>query len=74
MLLVITPIGVGIGVYEAFRLTGGLAFLMIAMLALISFAIGMVVLTIRRERAELEARKQAQTAAPASSNPRQPRG
>jgi hypothetical protein len=51
LLLVATPIGVIGGVIEAFRLTGGLAFLMIAMLALISVAIGMVLLTIRRERA-----------------------
>jgi hypothetical protein len=51
ILLIATPIGVIGGIIEAFRLTGGLAFLMIAMLAVISAAIGMVVVTIRRERA-----------------------
>jgi len=56
VLLVLTPIGVVGGVYEAFQLAGGLAFLMIAMLLLISAAIGMVVMTIRKERAAERAR------------------
>lgn len=51
LLLVLTPIGVVGGVIEAFRLAGGLAFLMIALLLFISAAIGMLVLTIRREQA-----------------------
>lgn len=51
ILLVLTPIGVVGGVYEAFQLAGGLAFLMIAMLLLISTAIGMVVMTVRKEQA-----------------------
>jgi len=58
LLLVLTPIGVIGGVIEAFRLAGGLAFLMIAMLLFISAAIGMVVRTIRREEAEEKAKAQ----------------
>ena len=50
LLLVSTVIGVIIGVHEAFRLAGGLAFLLIAMLGLLSAAIGSVVVTIRREQ------------------------
>lgn len=51
LLLILTPIGVVGGVREAFRLTVGLAFLMIAMLLFISAAIGMLVMTIRKEQA-----------------------
>jgi hypothetical protein len=50
MLLIATPVGVVGGVYEAFRLAGGLAFLMIALLTMIGAAIGMLVMTIRREQ------------------------
>jgi hypothetical protein len=50
LLLISTSIGVVIGVHEAFRLAGGLAFLLIAMLGLLSAAIGSVVVTIRREQ------------------------
>lgn len=53
LLLVSTPIGVVMGVYEAFRLAGGLAFLMIALLLMISAAFGMLVMTIRKEEAQL---------------------
>ena len=35
LLLVSTPLGVGFGIYEAFRLAGGLAFLMIALVSVI---------------------------------------
>ena len=57
MLLITTPIGVGFGVYEAFRLAGGLAFLMIALVSLIGTAMATVVVTVRREqREELAAR------------------
>jgi hypothetical protein len=51
LLLITTPIGVGIGLYEAHRLAGGLVFLMAAMLGVITAAIGSVVFTIRREKA-----------------------
>jgi len=58
LLLIITPIGVIGGVYEAYRFGGGLAFLMIALLTLISVAMISIVRTIRRERAEEEKRKE----------------
>jgi hypothetical protein len=50
LLLIITPIGVIGGLYEGWRLAGGLVFLMFAMLCLVSVAIGSVVMTIRREQ------------------------
>ena len=50
LLLVTTPIASVIGVYEAFRLAGGLAFLMIALLLMVSAAMGMLVVTIRKEQ------------------------
>jgi len=50
LLLVLTPIGVAGGLYEAFRFGGGLVILMLALLSLVSAAALSVVLTIRRER------------------------
>lgn len=50
LLLISTPIGVVIGLHEAFRLAGGLGFLLIAMLGALSAAIGSVVTIIRREQ------------------------
>ena len=57
LLLVTTPVGLAYGLYEGYRLAGGLVFLMAAMLGVIAVAMGSVVLTIRRER-EQERRKQ----------------
>jgi hypothetical protein len=59
LLLIITPLGVAGGLYEAHRLAGGLVFLMFAMLLVISAAIGTVVATIRREKREEAARSAA---------------
>ena len=56
LLLVTTPVGLAYGLYEGYRLAGGLVFLMAAMLGVIAVAMGSVVLTIRRER-EQERRK-----------------
>jgi hypothetical protein len=61
MLLVTTPIGLGFGIYEAFRLAGGLAFLMIALISVIGVAMATVVMTVRREKRE-EAARQRQAA------------
>ena len=66
MLLITTPIGVGFGIYEAFRLAGGLAFLMIALVSLIGVAMATVVATVRREKREEEAAR-ARDAQPARS-------
>ena len=50
ILLVATPIGVAGGLYEAYRLAGGLVFLMVMLVGVIGVACASVVLTIRRER------------------------
>lgn len=50
LLLVSTPVGVLIGLYEAYQLIGGLTFLMVVMLGVLSIAVGSVVTTIRREQ------------------------
>jgi uncharacterized membrane protein YccC len=50
LLLVATPIGVAGGLYEGYRLAGGLVFLMAALIALIGTALWSVVRTVRRER------------------------
>ena len=57
MLLVSTPIGLGFGIYEAFRLAGGLAFLMIALISVIGVAMATVVRTVQREKREEAARQ-----------------
>ncbi len=54
LLLVTTPIGVLIGINEAFRLAGGLAFLMIALVLFMCVAFGGLVMTIRKEQREQE--------------------
>jgi putative exporter of polyketide antibiotics len=56
LLLIITPIGVIGGLREAYRLGSGLVFLMIALLTIISVAMISIVRTIRRERAEEDAK------------------
>ena len=53
LLLVATPIGVIGGLREAWRFNHGLVFLMLAMLTVVSVAIGSVVAVARRERAEM---------------------
>lgn len=53
LLLILTPIGVIGGLHEAWRLVGGLTFLIVAMLAVLSFAVASVVAVIRREQREL---------------------
>lgn len=60
LLLVTTPIGLAIGLYEGWRLAGGLVFIMAALIGVITVAMGSVVLTIRRER-EAERRKREKT-------------
>lgn len=51
LLLITTPVGVIGAIYEAYRLAGGLVFLMVALMGLIAVAFGSLVLTIRREAA-----------------------
>ena len=62
LLLITTPIGVALGLYEAWRLAGGLVFLMAALIGLITVAMGSIVRTVRRERREeAEAHRKAQS-------------
>jgi hypothetical protein len=67
LLLISTPIGVGFGIYEGFRLAGGLVFLMIALLSLIGVAMGTVVMTVRREKREEDAARAARQSGSQSS-------
>jgi uncharacterized membrane protein len=64
LLLVLTPIGVAIGLHEAWRLAGGLVVLMAAQVLVMSLVAVSVVRTIRREGA----RKEATHASPTSPN------
>ena len=57
LLLVSTPLGVVWGLFEAYRLAGGLVLLMAAMMGVIGAGMGTVVLTIRREQAAARAAK-----------------
>jgi len=67
MLLLTTPIGVIGGIYEGYRLAGGLVFLMVALMSMMGAAIGMLVMTVRREQAEAKARAQANPPAAAGA-------
>lgn len=64
LLLVTTPIGLAIGLYEGWRLAGGLVVIMGAMIALVGAAMLSVVLTVRREKRAEDAAKAAAAAAP----------
>jgi len=50
ILIVSTPIGVAGGLYEAYRLAGGLVFLMARMVAFVAAALGSVIYIARREQ------------------------
>ena len=50
LLLVSTPLGMVTGLLEAYRMVGGLAILMFAMMGLLGVAAAGLVLTIRREK------------------------
>jgi len=54
LLLVTTPLGMVTGLIEAYRMVGGLALLMFAMMGLLGVAAAGVVLTIRKEIREEE--------------------
>lgn len=58
LLLILTPIGVAYGLYEAWRLAGGLVFIMAAMVTVIAVAVGSIVMTVRKERAQEERKRQ----------------
>ncbi len=50
LLLVSTPLGMVTGLIEAYRMVGGLAVLMFAMMGLLGVAAAGLVVTIRREK------------------------
>jgi hypothetical protein len=50
LLILVTVVGVAFGLYEAWLFAGGLVFLMLAMLGVITVAMATVISTIRRER------------------------
>ena len=54
LLLIITPIGLAVVLYEGWRLAGGMVFVMAALMGVLGVALASVVLTIRRERREEE--------------------
>jgi hypothetical protein len=52
MLVVITPVGVGIGLYEAWHLAGGLVFLMAFQILVLTAVVVGLVRTVRHEAAQ----------------------
>jgi hypothetical protein len=52
LLLVTTPIGIAYGLYEGWRLAGGLVFIMAAGIGVIGVAVGSIVMTVRKEKRE----------------------
>lgn len=54
LLLFITPVGVVGGLYEAWKLAGGLVLLMAALVGMMVAAFAQLVLTIRREQRQAE--------------------
>lgn len=57
LLLVSTPLGIVTGLIEAYRMVGGLAILMFAMMAMLGVAAASVVFTIRKEKKQWTASK-----------------
>ncbi len=53
ILLVTTPTGVALGLYEGYQLTGGMVVLVFALMGFFGVAIATVVRTVRREQAAL---------------------
>ena len=50
LFIVTTSVGVASGLYEGYRLAGGLVIIMAAMIGLLTCAIVLVIATVRRER------------------------
>ena len=61
LLLVTTPVGVAIGLYEAYSLAGGLVILMATQLLVLSLIVGALVRVVQRESAEQAALKEKRT-------------
>jgi hypothetical protein len=50
ILYVVTPLGLAIGLEEAWRLTGGLVILFVALVGFFGVGIATIVATVRREK------------------------
>jgi uncharacterized protein (DUF58 family) len=61
LLLVLTPVGVVVGLIEGYRIAGGLVVLMAAMLLIVGIAASTVVMTVRRERRAQAERPESET-------------
>jgi hypothetical protein len=59
LLMVLTPIGVVIGLHEAWRLAGGLVVLMAAQMLVLAIIAIALVRTVRREDAQIRATRAA---------------
>lgn len=70
LLLITTPIGLAIGLYEGWRLAGGLVVIMAMLMGVIGIAMYTVVATVRRERkAEEDKLKRSQSPAEPPTGP-----
>jgi uncharacterized protein (DUF58 family) len=63
LLLVLTPIGVVVGLIEGYRIAGGLVVLMAAMLLIVGIAASTIVMTVRRERRAESDRREGESGA-----------
>jgi hypothetical protein len=59
LLLVTTPLGVAGGLFEAYRLAGGLVILMLAMMGVVGAGFSLVVAAVRREQAAERASRES---------------
>jgi hypothetical protein len=51
LLLVTTPLGLVEGIYECYRLAGGLVFIMLAMVGVLGIGLATIIQVVRREEA-----------------------
>ncbi len=58
LMLITTPVGLGLGLYEGYHLAGGLIVLLVILVGGFGVAMASLVLTIRRERAAEAAKAQ----------------
>jgi uncharacterized membrane protein len=69
LLLVLTPIGVVVGLIHGYRVAGGLVVLMAGMLMIVGVAAVTVVMAIRREQRDAAVRPGVNTASSDSDRP-----